>query len=112
MAAGTRAFVCTLLAMPGGTAPPLVIPARAKLIVDVSPANVGFDMEIDGHRTRESGNRFEVALQNAKARLVSFGAPGHGIAVLRRRRLVADSPRILARDDRGAYLAAVVEPPR
>ena len=89
-----------------------MIPARAKLIVDVSPANVGFDVEIDGHRAQESGNRFKVALQNAKATLVSFGAPGHGIAVLRRRPLVADSSRILARDDRGAYPAAVVEPPR
>jgi hypothetical protein len=43
---------------------------------------------------------------------VSFGAPGHGIAALRRRRLVADSPRILARDDRAAHLAGEVEPPR
>jgi hypothetical protein len=65
-----------------------------------------------GHGARESGNRFEVALQNAKATLVSFGAPGHGIAALRRRRLVADSPRILARDDRAAHLAGEVEPPR
>jgi hypothetical protein len=65
-----------------------------------------------GHGARESGNRFEVALQNAKATLVSFGALGHGIAALRRRRLVADSPRILARDDRAAHLAGEVEPPR
>jgi hypothetical protein len=65
-----------------------------------------------GHRARAGGNRFEVALQNAKATLVSFGAPGHGIAALRRRRLVADSPRILTRDDRAAHLADEVKPPR
>lgn len=35
-----------------------------------------------------------------------------GIAALRRRRLVADSPRILAQDERAAHLAGEVEPPR
>jgi hypothetical protein len=49
---------------------------------------------------------------NTNATLVSFGAPGHGIAGPRRRRLIADSPRILARDDRAAHLAAEAEPPR
>ena len=77
-----------------------------------SRARAGVQTDAAGHRARESGNRFEVALQNAKATLVSFGAPGHGIAALRRRRLVADSPRILARDDRAAHLAGEVEPPR
>jgi hypothetical protein len=72
----------------------------------------GVQTDAAGHRARAGGNRFEVALQNAKATLVSFGAPGHGIAALRRRRLVADSPRILARDDRAAHLAGEVEPPR
>jgi NAD+ kinase len=112
MGAGPRAFVCAPLAMHGGTAPSLVIPAGAKLIVDVSPGYAGFDVEIDGHRVREGGNRFEVVLQDAKATLVSFGAPGHGIAAPRRRRLIADSPRILAPVDRAAHLAAEAEPPR
>lgn len=35
-----------------------------------------------------------------------------GIAALRGRRLVADSPRILAQDERAAHLAGEVEPPR
>jgi NAD+ kinase len=112
MAAGTRAFVCTPLAMHGGTAPSLVIPAGAKLIVDVSPGYAGFDVEIDGHRAPEGDNRSGVALQDAKATLVSFGAPGGGAAASRRRRLIADRPRILARDDRAAHLAAEAEPPR
>jgi hypothetical protein len=68
--------------------------------------------EIDGHRAPEGGNGFEIALHDAKATLVSFGAPGHGIAAPRRRRLIADSRRTLARDDRGAHLAAEAEPPR
>jgi hypothetical protein len=52
----------------------------------------------------------EVALQDAKATLVS--APGHAIAAPRRRRLIANGPQILARDDRAAHLAAEAEPPR
>jgi hypothetical protein len=82
------------------------------LIVDVSPGYAGFDVEIDGHRAPEGGNRFEVALQDARATLVSFGAPGRGTAAPRRRRLLADRRRILARDDRAAHLAAEAEPPR
>jgi hypothetical protein len=54
-------------------------------------------------------NRFAVARQDAKATLVSF-APGHDIAAPRRRRQVADGPRILARDKRAAHLAAEAEP--
>jgi hypothetical protein len=77
-----------------------------------SRARAGVQTEAAGHRGRAGGNRFEVALQNAKATHMSFGAPGHGIAALRRRRLVADSPRILARDDRAAHLAGEVQPPR
>jgi hypothetical protein len=53
-----------------------------------------------------------IALQEAKATLVSFGAPGHGIAAPRHRRPIADSPRIRARDDRAAHPAAEAEPPR
>ena len=72
----------------------------------------GVQTDAAAHGARESGNRFEVALQNAKATLVSFGAPGHGIAALRRRRLVAGSPRILTRDDLAAHLAGELQPPR
>jgi hypothetical protein len=56
-------------------------------------------------------NRFDVALQGTKATVVSFGARD-GIAGLRRRRPIADSRRILARDDRAAHLAAAAEPPK
>jgi hypothetical protein len=43
---------------------------------------------------------------------VSFGVPGLGIAALRRRLLMADSSRVLARDDRAARRGAEAEPPR
>jgi hypothetical protein len=59
-----------------------------------------------------SHERRSVVLQDAKAMLVSFGAPGYGIAAPRRPRQVADGPRILVRDERAARLAAGAEPPR
>jgi NAD+ kinase len=100
LAADTPAFVCTPLAMHGGTAPPLVVPASATVTIDVSPGHGGFEVEIDGQRRRPAGGRFDVTLRDGRATLVTLGPPGHGIAAVRRRRLVTDSPRILARDDR------------
>jgi NAD+ kinase len=103
LAGGTAAFVCTPLAMHGGSAPPLVIPAAATLTVDVYPSFSGFDVEIDGHRRPVDDLRFQVTLHPGKTTLVGFAEPaGRGLAALRRRRLISDSPRILARDDRTA----------
>jgi len=100
LAADTPAFVCTPLAMHGGNAPPVVVPAGSRLTVEVYPGYSGFAVEIDGQRHTPASDRFELTLHDRKATLVTFGAPGHGIAALRGRRLIADSPRILARDDR------------
>jgi NAD+ kinase len=105
IAAGTAAFVCTPLAMHGGSGPPLVVPADATLTVEVSPSYSGFDIEIDGHLRPVGGTTFRVGLHDAKATLVTFGGAGRGIAAIRRRRLITDSPRILARDDRAAHAA-------
>ena len=70
LAVGTSAFVCTPLAMHGGSAPPLVLPADAVVTVEARPSYAGFVVEIDG------------------------------LTGLRRRRIITDSPRVLARDDR------------
>jgi NAD+ kinase len=102
LAFGTSAFVCTPLAMHGGSAPPLVVPADAALTVDVTPGYAGFVVEIDGFRTMPSARRFRITLEPDVATLVSFDPGGRGLAPLRGRRLVADSPRILARDDRAS----------
>jgi NAD+ kinase len=102
LATGTAAFVCTPMAMHGGSAPPLVIPAGATLTVDVEPGYAGFDIEIDG-RTRESAQRrYHVALHPEKLGLVTFAPADRGLAGLRRRGIITDSPRILARDARAA----------
>ena len=100
LAFGTPAFVCTPLARHGGSAPPLVVPADAALTVDVTPGHAGFVVEIDGFRTTPSAQRFRIALEPDVATLVGFDPGGRGLAQLRARRLITDSPRILARDDR------------
>jgi NAD+ kinase len=102
LAAGTPAFVCTPMAMHGGCAPPLVIPAGTTLTVDVEGGYAGFDVEIDG-RTRDTQDmRYRVDLHPEKLRLVTFEDADRGLTGLRKRGIVADSPRILARDARAA----------
>ena len=100
LAAGTSAFVCTPLAMHGGSAPPLVVPGDAVVTVEVHPGFAGFDVEIDGREHEGEERSFRVALHPDKLTLVTFGASGRGLTGLRKRRLITDSPRVLARDDR------------
>jgi NAD+ kinase len=100
LAAGTAAFVVTPLAMHGGSAPPLVVPGDAAVSVEVRPGFAGFDVEIDGRQRVGEARRFELALHPDKLTLVTFGTAGRGLSGLRERRLITDSPRVLARDDR------------
>jgi Na+/H+ antiporter 1 len=55
-AAGTAGFLCTPLAMHGGNAPPLVVPADAAVTIGVTPGNAGFVVELDGFRTSDRGS--------------------------------------------------------
>ena len=102
LAAGTAAFVCTPLAMHGGSAPPLVVPGDAVVTRRrPSRASRGFDVEIDGREREGEERRFRLALHPDKLTLVTLRAgSGRGLAGLRKRRLITDSPRVLARDDR------------
>jgi NAD+ kinase len=99
---GTRAMVCTPVAMHGGSAPPLVVPASSSVRVEVHPGFAGFDVEIDGHTSPLQALDYRVSLRDEKVTLVTLAERGLGLAGLRERRLITDSPRILARDDRAA----------
>jgi NAD+ kinase len=100
LATGTAGFVITPIAMHGGRAAPLVVPADAKVVLDVGPGYAGFNIEIDGQRRELAGNRFSFALDPHRLRLVTFETTGRGLAGLRRRGLIADSPRIQVREGR------------
>jgi NAD+ kinase len=99
---GTPAVVCTPVAMHGGSAPPLVVPATSTVRVEVHPSFAGFEIEIDGHTYPLTALDYRVSLHEERVTLVSFGELGLGIPGLRKRRLITDSPRVLARDDRAA----------
>ena len=100
LAPGTDAFVFTPLAMHGGNAPPLVIPASSSVQVELKPGFAGFDIEIDGHDQAITDLSYTITLGEDKVTLVSFGPQTGRLARLRSRRLISDSARVLARDDR------------
>src|SRR4051794_229391 len=100
LAPHSAAFVCTPLAMHGGSAPPVVVPAGARITLQVHPGFGGFGVEIDGHAHPGAARVYRLTLHRDKVTLVSFGEPGRWIAGLRQRQLILDSPRVLARDAR------------
>jgi NAD+ kinase len=103
VAPGTAAFVCTPLAMHGGNAPPLVVPESSELTVKLEPGHAGFEVEVDGRRRPPAATRsYRFTLRPDALRLVMFASVGRGLDGLRRRGLIADSPRIVARDRRAA----------
>ena len=95
---GTPAIVCTPLPMHGGNAPPLIVPNTSTLRVTVQPGFGGFDVEVDGHLQDLEARGYDLRLHHEKLTLVTFGRPGLGLTMLRERGLIADSPRVLARD--------------
>ena len=102
LVSGTPAVVCTPLAMHGGRAPPLVVPTSSTVRVDVRPSHAGFEIQTDGQANRLRASDYRLSLHDQKVTLVSFGKLRLGIAGMRERRLIMDSPRVLARDDRMA----------
>jgi NAD+ kinase len=97
---GTPAVVCTPIAMHGGNGPPLVVPTSSTVRVEVHPSYAGFEIQIDGHTTPLTAAGYRLSLHEQKVTLVSFGRLKLGITGLRERRLITDSARVLARDDR------------
>jgi NAD+ kinase len=100
LAAGTPGFLCTPLAMHGGSAPPLVVPASTNVRAEVHASFGGFEVELDGQRYPLEVLEYRLSLHDEKVTLVSFGELGLGIPALRGRGLITDSPRVLARDKR------------
>jgi NAD+ kinase len=93
----TPAFVCTPIAMHGGSAAPLVVPADSLLTIEVQPSYAGFDIELDGQRHALDTYSFRLTLEPDRATLVRFSTTDQGLRRLRERGLIADSPRALVR---------------
>jgi NAD+ kinase len=100
LAPNTGGYVLTPLAAHGGCGPPLVVGRDTHVAVTVEPGYGGARIEFDGQIEDLEPHRLEIAWRDAHATLVRFGGEETMIAGLRRRRIVLDSPRVLARDDR------------
>jgi len=110
IAPGATGLVLTPLSPHGGVCPPLVAGAETRIELLLDTGNGGARIEVDGQIEDEPAPRSEMAftlrLEADRATLVSLGDDEPLIAGLRRRRIVLDSPRVLARDDREAHAAA------
>ncbi len=110
LAPGLSALVLTPLSPHGGVCPPLVAGPGSRIDLLLDPGNGGARLELDGQVADEMPRQAPISLtvsyREDYATLVSLGDQESLIAGLRRRRIIVDSPRVLARDDREAAAAA------
>jgi len=102
----TMGMVVTPLAPHGGCCPPLVTGPDSRIELDVEPGYGGARIEGDGQPADElermARRCLVVTLRREHALLVTLGDQEPMLAGLRRRRVIIDSPRLLARADRDA----------
>jgi NAD+ kinase len=106
LAPGLEGLVLTPLAPHGGVCPPAVTAPGTQVAIRLDPGNGGARVEVDGQikATLEPlvPVSFALAYLPDHARLIMLGDQEPALAGLRRRRIIIDSPRVLARDDREA----------
>jgi NAD+ kinase len=102
LAPGADGMVLTPVAPHGGCIPPLVAGSESVVVVEVAPGHAGARVELDGQIRPVESRRMEIRWRSAHATLVAFDGAESLLAGLRRRRIIMDSPRLLARDDRAA----------
>lgn len=95
-----RGIVITPLAEHGGVSPPLVAGPHSRLRLSVEPGYGGSRFEVDGQELAAEAHEATVSLREEYASLVMLAEQEPFLSGLRRRGLVADSPRILVRDAR------------
>jgi NAD+ kinase len=104
IAPGGRGLVFTPLSPHGGCCPPLVTGPDSRLEITLDPGHGGARIEVDGqiadHVEPLEPRTLTVAPHPRYATLVALGGEEPMITGLRRRGVLADSPRILARDVR------------
>jgi NAD+ kinase len=105
LAPGASAMVVTPLAPHGGVCPPLVAGPDSRVRVTIDPGHGGARLELDGQihdlLAPLEPVTFTLRFEEAFASLVSLGDHEPLLAGLRRRGILVDSPRVLARDQRG-----------
>jgi NAD+ kinase len=102
LAAGTEAVVVTPVAAHGGTTPPLVVGATSTVRIEIEGGYGGARIEFDGQIKELEPHVLTTSWHADYATLVRFDGAESALAGLRRRRILTDSPRVLARDEREA----------
>jgi NAD+ kinase len=95
-------IVLTPLAPHGGCCPPLVVGTASDVRLVIEPGYAGARLEFDGQVEEDQPTELAVTRVEEYATLVGLGEAEPLLAGLRRRRILIDSPRVLARDDRTA----------
>jgi NAD+ kinase len=99
-------LVCTPVAPHGGCCPPLVTGPRSPVEIRLDPGYGGARVEVDGQVLDRAEPlapvTYTARLIDGHATVVMLGGEESLLAGLRRRRILMDSPRLLARDDRAA----------
>jgi NAD+ kinase len=106
LAPGSATWMITPLAAHGGCIPPVVVGAASRVRLNIEPGFGGARVEVDGQRTGMAPATFEIALVPDFATLVRLGGEEDHFTGLRRRKILMDSPRVLARDARATASAA------
>jgi NAD+ kinase len=95
-------LVLTPLAPHGGCCPPLVVGSQSAVKLLIEPGYGGARLEFDGQAQDAEPSELHAERVEEYATLVGLGDSEPLLAGLRRRRILIDSPRVLARDDRAA----------
>jgi NAD+ kinase len=95
-------LVLTPLAPHGGCCPPLVVGSDTAVRIVVEPGHAGARLEFDGQAEDAQPPELRAERVEEYATLAGLGDAEPLLAGLRRRRILIDSPRVLARDDRAA----------
>jgi NAD+ kinase len=96
LAPGTDAYVLTPLPTHGGSRHALIVAAASELALEVSTGHGGARLEIDGQVAATDPHVLTIRLRPGVARLVAYADQEPLFALLRRRGIIADSPRIVA----------------
>jgi NAD+ kinase len=103
LAPGAEGMVITPLALHGGVVPPLVVGPSSHVGVTVEPGYGGSRLELDGQELGATPAMLTVSLRREYSTLVTLADEEPLLTGLRRRGLIVDSARILARDARAPH---------
>jgi NAD+ kinase len=111
LAPGAGGMVVTALATHAGSCPPLVTAAESELVLAIEPGYGGVRYEVDGRIVPTPADDLRVRLRPSYTTLVRLAGEEPRLTGLRRRGLVLDSPRVLAREARAAHVTPAPETP-